>query len=1241
MRWIYIALTILLLGLLAVFGTVGYVLLTFDDERYRDEIERLVERSTGDTLEFRGEFEFSVGRHLSLRASDISYRTADGATRVVIRRGEVKIDWLRMFRGTLLIEELDLEGVEIEITDTVVEANRDADSDSGWAFLPVVVRGSVREVELTYQGAGDTLRVLIEILEIREPTSDEPLHVSGRGHIDDRPIDISGNLGRVAELWNPPVDGFPIQVELIGRYVQLEVTGVVGAPLEGEGIDLTVTARSTELDRVVRPFWPDVPRIRSFILESHLTGDARSVRLDSMTLRVRGTGATRVQMHGTIGDLNRLQDVDLHAVVSIAEPTALRKMLPEGLENVDRIVARASVRGEAGNLALDDFAATVTLTEGWDIAVTGKTRIFDAPDGSTHIDADLDGMLLEPPASLARQRRDLLTEVGTAHLSLAMHIDDDGLIVDSFRIRAGSLPHLRIEAEGKLKRIPFVEDEWFSGLTADLQFESERPQSIATLFDLPVTLTGGLHLHARVSGSAETLTLSDIDVVLGDDESVSLTLEGEIDVINLFEGPTIDTAMLDLTGRSASLGHLAQTIGIDLARSSNSITLDARVIRSDASYELERLVLQDEQGDATFMLSGRLGSPTTISEGILEGVDLEGRLELRETTRLGELVGWERHAEIGPLSLGFSLVGELTHLSVDGARLVFGERGKIYGDFSASIENTTPPMGGIRANGTVTAKSTSMVGDVFGAKIPDLGALRLDMSISDADGSLGIEKLELNLASGGVDVITMSGGIDDVLAQREISWDGEFHIELETLLEDIIGEDIGDLGTLEGELSISDEDGSLGIERFSIKTVGDQAVLELTLEGVFDDVINGEEFKANATISVSDMSLLASALDMNLFVAGPVRVRGSLAGGLDDLAIEGDVLLGRTLVNAKGNISLTGKVPRVEAKLDVPILYAMDFAVREGVSEKPEELTSDRIFSRDPLDLSWLRQVELMGSLHVERVEENPAMSGFSIEVNIGDGVAKISPIDFVYAGGRLLGHVEMTYGDPSALKVDITGDDVVLGALLSQVQTTPTITGDLNLSVALQSRGNSPHELASNLEGHLGFVLENGAMSRRLLNLVALDVLGWTISRAGMRESTAQISCLLARFEVNAGIIQTQAFFLESPRMRLTGTGEVNLGEETLDVTLVPDHRRTLWASATPVRLQGSLAAPSVTAIPLNAVGRDVAGFLLIPQFYIPARALGYLFRTVADEDASDSACLYEPEAQTPSEPGAEADTP
>ena len=115
-----------------------------------------------------------------LDAADIAYHTSDETTRVVVQRARLTVDWLLMFRGTLLITELELDGVSIEITDSGIEGDRDAAPDDGLGFLPLVLHASVRQLALTYQGAAEPFVMLVEVLDISEPSGNEPLGISGR-----------------------------------------------------------------------------------------------------------------------------------------------------------------------------------------------------------------------------------------------------------------------------------------------------------------------------------------------------------------------------------------------------------------------------------------------------------------------------------------------------------------------------------------------------------------------------------------------------------------------------------------------------------------------------------------------------------------------------------------------------------------------------------------------------------------------------------------------------------------------------------------------------------------------------------------------------------------------------------------------------------------------------------------------------------------------------------------------------
>ena len=99
-----------------------------------------------------------------------------------------------------------------------------------------------------------------------------------------------------------------------------------------------------------------------------------------------------------------------------------------------------------------------------------------------------------------------------------------------------------------------------------------------------------------------------------------------------------------------------------------------------------------------------------------------------------------------------------------------------------------------------------------------------------------------------------------------------------------------------------------------------------------------------------------------------------------------------------------------------------------------------------------------------------------------------------------------------------------------------------------------------------------------------------------------------------------------------MTGVGTINLGAETIDAKILPKNKRRLWRSTSPVHLTGSLKAPTVTVIPARAVAQQVGALALVPQFYLPVRALGYMYGAVT-HDKKDSPCLTEQDRDVLSE--------
>ena len=188
-------------------------------------------------------------------------------------------------------------------------------------------------------------------------------------------------------------------------------------------------------------------------------------------------------------------------------------------------------------------------------------------------------------------------------------------------------------------------------------------------------------------------------------------------------------------------------------------------------------------------------------------------------------------------------------------------------------------------------------------------------------------------------------------------------------------------------------------------------------------------------------------------------------------------------------------------------------------------------------------------------------------------------------------------------------------------------VTGSLSLGGILRSEGEEAADFWRNLGGDLKIVARDGRIGRytvvskilSILNVAQLlEFKGPELLAEGMpyRRLTADI-------KIEGGIARTENLVLDSPAMKVNAVGQVNLADDTLDLTVAAKPFQTVDSILTKIPLAGwllggkeksllvayyhvtgPLSDPQVAPIPLKSVGRNLFGIfrnlLEIPEALI-----------------------------------------
>jgi len=284
--------------------------LAFGDlSRHKDRIEAFVTQQIGRPFAIDGAFELEVLPSVAILAERVRIGNSEWGSKpqmVEIGRFAAKIGLWSLVSGPVDVRSLELSDVSILLEKGLqgrgnwvlgdAGASDEVADDPGReaAAVPAVIQhGKLDNVRVTYREPRTPDRVaLLESFSISSGSAGL-LAISGKGRLDDFPVNLSGNVGPLNALASGRANQMALQAA-IGN-LRLKVDGGLGRLNPLDGADLTVKIENPDLGTMLKKLHLPVFATGSLNIDARLTdaGEltrlALDARLGDITAKVNGT----------------------------------------------------------------------------------------------------------------------------------------------------------------------------------------------------------------------------------------------------------------------------------------------------------------------------------------------------------------------------------------------------------------------------------------------------------------------------------------------------------------------------------------------------------------------------------------------------------------------------------------------------------------------------------------------------------------------------------------------------------------------------------------------------------------------------------------------------------------------------------------------------------------------------------------------------------------------------------------
>ena len=205
-----------------------------------------------------------------------------------------------------------------------------------------------------------------------------------------------------------------------------------------------------------------------------------------------------------------------------------------------------------------------------------------------------------------------------------------------------------------------------------------------------------------------------------------------------------------------------------------------------------------------------------------------------------------------------------------------------------------------------------------------------------------------------------------------------------------------------------------------------------------------------------------------------------------------------------------------------------------------------------PIDLSPLKPLDVDGTLKVGQLQvNNIKATKVRVDVRAKDGKLRVDPLMADLYEGSTKGALSVD-ANTNRFEVEQTMTEIAIGPLLRDAAQKDLLEGKGTVAPDVTTQGNLVSAMKRALNGKARLALRDGAVKgidlAGAVRTVKSKFGGKDAEGATSRTEKTDFSELTASFDIKDGVAQNKDLNLKSPFLRVTGSGTVDIGDDSLD---------------------------------------------------------------------------------------------